>query len=145
MRNLAILAAALALTGCASTYQLSLMPRDSGKMYEGLVHDNGRGEGPMSVTIEGKAYNGTWVQTTPDRTTAYVSGGFGFGRRGWGGLGSIVTVDNPHGSEAKALLSSSDGAGLRCDFKSGEGRGGGICRDDRGREYDVQMRLTQRR
>lgn len=144
MRTL-ILAAALALSGCATTYQLSVMPRDSGKIYTGIAHDNGSGEGPISVTIENKTYNGTWVQATPDRTTGYVTGGFGWGgRRGGFGLGSMITLDNPQGSEAKALLSSADGAGLRCDFRSGQGRGGGVCRDDRGKEYDVQLRPASR-
>jgi hypothetical protein len=135
--------AALALCGCATTYQLSVMPRDSGKMYTGIAEDNGSGEGRMSVTIENKTYNGTWVQATPDRTTGFITGGFGWGRRG-GGLGTIITLDNPQGSEAKALLSSADGAGLRCDFKAGQGRGGGVCRDDRGKEYDVQLRPASR-
>ena len=138
-----ILAAALALSGCATTYQLNVMPRDSGKIYTGIAEDNGSGEGPISVTIENKTYNGTWVQATPDRTTGFITGGFG-GRRGAFGLGSMITLDNPQGSEAKALLSSADGAGLRCDFRSGQGHGGGVCRDDRGREYDVQLRPASR-
>ena len=135
-----ILLAALALSGCATTYQLSLMPRDSGKVYSGTAREDGSGEGPISVSIEGKTYNGTWVNTQPARTHGYVSGGFGWGRRGFGGLGTIVTIENPRGSEAKALLSAGDGSGLRCDFKSDHNRGGGVCKDDRGKEYDVQLR-----
>ena len=142
MRTLLIAAATLALSGCASTYNLSVMPRDSGKMYSGTAHDTGRGEGPISITIEGTAYNGTWVQATPERATAYVSGGFGFRR--WG-LGSMVTFDNPYGAQAKALLTAANGAGLRCDLRTDHGRGGGVCRDDKGREYDVQVRLAERR
>ena len=38
------------------------------------------------------------------------------------------------------LLHSSDGAGLRCHFRGSYGTGGGRCRDDGGREYDVQLR-----
>jgi hypothetical protein len=142
--RLLTLVAALALAGCATSYQISLMPRDSGKMYYGTADDNGNGEGRMAVTIEDKVYNGTWVATSPDRTTAYVSGGFGWGRRGGAGVGGIVTMDNPQGGEAKALLATSDGSGLRCDLRSGQGRGGGVCRDDRGREYDVQLRAVAR-
>ena len=145
MRYAAIFAA-LALAGCASTYELTVMPRDSGKIYTGTAQDSDRGEGPISITIEGKTFNGTWTETQPATTTGYVMGGFGWGRRGWGGLGSFITLDNPQGSEAKALLTSSDGSGLRCDFKSGTERrvGGGVCRDDRGREYDVQIRRVSR-
>jgi hypothetical protein len=141
-----LIAAALALAGCASTYQLTVMPRDSGKLYSGVAEDSGRGEGRISITIEDKAYTGTWVETQPGQATAYISGGLGWGfRRGMGGLGTIVTMDNPQGSESKALLTAADGSGLRCDFKSGQGRGGGVCRDDKGREYDVQVRLAERK
>jgi hypothetical protein len=144
MRHLLIAAAAFALSGCATTYQLSLMPRDSGKLYSGVVEDNARGEGRISIDIEGKRYDGTWVQSVPERTHGFVSGGLGFGRRGFGSFGTMITMDNPQGGEAKALLSAADGSGLRCDFKSGYGRGGGVCRDDRGKEYDVQMRPAPR-
>ena len=142
MRLILSIAALLAVSGCATTYQLSLMPRDSGKLYSGFVHDTGAGEGAISVTIEGTTYNGSWVQASPDRSYGYVSGAYG-GRRGWGwGAGGIISMDNPHGAEAKALLTAANGAGLRCDFRSSYGTGGGVCRDDRGREYDVQMRAA---
>ena len=137
--------AALLLAGCASTYQMTLMPRDSGRTYAGVVEQLGAAaEGRISVTLDGKAYSGTWVQTTPAFSHGWVSGGFGFGRRGWGALGSTITFDNPQGGEAKALLTASDGSGLRCDLKTGQGRGGGTCRDDAGREYDVQLRPAPR-
>ena len=139
-----LLVAALALSGCTTTYQLQLMPRDSGRMYSGTAQDTRYGEGTISITIEDKTYSGTWVATSPDRATAYVSGGYGWGRHGGAGIG-IVTMDNPQGAEGKALLSSSDGAGLRCDLRSSYGHGGGVCRDDKGREYDVQMRAGENR
>ena len=146
MRHLLAIAAALALAGCATTYNMSLMPRDSGRTYTGTATDNGSGEGRVDVTIENKAYSGTWVSVTPDRAHGYVTGGFGFGRGrwGWGGFGTSVVIDNPYGADAKALLSSQDGSGLRCDLRITGYRGGGVCRDDRGREYDVQLRPASR-
>jgi hypothetical protein len=144
MNRLSILAIALLLGGCATSYQLQLMPRDSGKVYGGVADDNGFGEGRISITIESTTYNGTWVQSVPEQTTGFVSGGFGFGRWGrFGGFGSTITIENPTGGQAKALLSAADGSGLRCDFRSGAGYGGGVCRDDRGREYDVQIRRSR--
>ena len=134
------LAGVFTLGGCATSYQLSLMPRDRGVIYTGSAEDNGSGEGPIAVTIEGRTYSGTWVQATPDRTNAYVTGGIGFGWRRGASLGTIVTMDNPQGGEAKALLSAPDGSGLRCDLRNGAGRGDGVCRDDQGRTYDVQIR-----
>jgi hypothetical protein len=140
-RKLCIVAAALVAGGCATAYDLKLMPRDSGKVYSGFADSPDGGEGRISITIENKTYNGTWVQSVPERSTGFVTGGFGFGR-GWrfGGLGTTVTIDNPGGGIAKALLTASDGSGLRCDFQGGRWHGGGLCRDDRGREYDVQIR-----
>ena len=148
--RLVTLVAALALAGCATTnYDLVLMPRDSGKLWGGTAEDYGRGEGKISITIEGKTYNGVWVETQPSMSTGYVMGGLGFGfggrRGGFGSLGTFVTIDNPQGGESKALLTAGDGSGLRCDFKSGQGRGGGVCKDDKGREYDVQVRRAERK
>jgi hypothetical protein len=141
---LCLAAAALLAGGCATSYNMTLMPRDSGKLYSGVIEDSGRGEGRVSVSIDGKNYDGTWVQVTNDRSTGFVTGfGFGGGRR-WGGgfgLGSTVTIDNPEGALSTALLQAADGSGLRCEFRAGGyGRGGGHCRDDGGREYDVQLR-----
>ena len=146
MKTIAMAASVLLLAGCASTYELKVMPRDSGRIYTGTAQDTGRGEGSIGITIDSKTYNGTWTETQPSTSTAYVMGGFGWGRRGFGGLGTFVTMDNPQGGEAKALLTASDGSGLRCDFKSGQENrvGGGVCKDDRGREYDVQIRRVSR-
>ena len=146
MRTLLVLLAAGVLGGCATSYQLSLMPRDSGRIYGGIAEDTGGGEGRISITIESKTYNGTWVQSVPDRSSGFVTGG-GFGWSRWGrgvGLGTVITFENPQGGEAKALLAAADGSGLRCDFRSGQGHGGGVCKDDKGREYDVQFRPAPR-
>jgi hypothetical protein len=140
-------AAALVLGGCATTYQLTLMPRNSGNLYYGTATDSNSSEGAISITAEGVTYNGTWVQVTPERTTGYVGGGAGWGG-GWGGGGrwvggggGWVSVDNPYGGRSTALLRSADGRGLRCDFVgSAQGYGGGTCRDDKGLIYDVQIR-----
>ena len=147
MRHALALIASLALTGCAATtYQLAVMPRDSGKIYSGVAHAGSGSEGPIAITIEGREYRGTWVQTVPSYSTGFTTG-FGWGGRGgrgWGyhgAVGGSYTMDNPQGGEVKALLTASDGAGLRCDFRGGPTlRGGGACRDDKGMTYDVQIR-----
>jgi hypothetical protein len=144
MKHLALItAASLSLAGCASTYQLTLMPRDSGRTYSGVLESVSGGEGRIAVDIEGKHYAGTWVESAPAYTTGYVSGGYGY-RGGWGGLGfGSVSIDNPNGGLAKALLTAPDGSGLRCDFRGTRSGGGGMCRDDAGKEYDVQVRVAQ--
>jgi len=149
-RTLPALAAAVLLAGCATSQQLTLMPRDSGKLYQGVADHGPDGEGRIRITVEDKTYTGTWVNTSPERTTGFVTGTLGFGLGGWRrggfgglGLGTTVTLDNPEGVHSKALLTAPDGSGMRCDLRSGGyGRGGGTCRDDRGREYDVQLRAT---
>lgn len=137
--------AAVALAGCTSIYTLTLMPRNSGTTYTGEAVERNSTEADITIAIEGSVYTGTWVATGADRSNAYVSGGIGFGSRRGIGLGSVVTVDNPQGGEAKALLRAADGSGLRCDFKGmAPGRGGGgTCQDDKGLVYDVQIRLKE--
>lgn len=134
--------AGLLLGGCATRYELTVMPRDSGKTYSGTMSGPGSGGGPISITIEGKTYTGTWVESVPAYTTGWVGGGVGY--RGWGGWGwgggGTVRMDTPGGGAAKALLSAPDGSGLRCDLRGSRWSGGGECRDDKGRDYDVQIR-----
>src|SRR5260221_12953554 len=122
-----ILAAALALAGCASTYQLTVMPRDSGKLYSGVAQDAGKGEGRISITLEDKTYSGTWVETQPSEATGYVTGGLWWGS-GWGGrgaLGTLITLDKPPGGGAEGLPPPRGGTGRRLAVQNGPGRAGG--------------------
>jgi hypothetical protein len=147
---LPILAAGILLGGCASSYDLILMPRSSGKTYIGEAVETAYGEeANVRIDIDGKVYTGTWVATTPGYGTSNVSFGFGIGSWGGsraGGVGvSTGGYENPYGNESKALLRAQDGSGLRCDFRSsGAGRtGGGTCQDDQGLIYDVQIRAKE--
>ena len=146
--GLCVLIALITLNGCAVTYDLTLMPRSSGKLYYGeATEQRGSAQAQVSITIEDKTYTGTWIATTPERTTGTVAAGVGFGSR-HGGIGfgtAPVVVDNPSGGESKALLQAADGSGLRCDFKgTSSGRsGGGTCLDDKGLIYDVQIALKR--
>jgi hypothetical protein len=150
--SLLFLAAAVLLGGCASSYDLVLMPRSSGKTYIGEAVETAYGEeANVRIDIDGKVYTGTWVATTPGYGTGNVSFGFGIGSWGGsraGGVGISTGTyggENPYGNESKALLRAADGSGLRCDFRSsGPGRtGGGICQDDKGLIYDVQIRAKE--
>lgn len=132
-------ACAALLAGCTTTYALTLMPRDSGKLYYGEASGRTGGETRVMVTIDERTYRGSWVVTDPGQTTGFVVGGI-FGHRRTG-VGTSVVVDNPLGTEAKALLRSADGSGLRCDFRGVTGpAASGTCRDDAGLTYDVQLR-----
>ena len=127
-----------ALAGCASTYDLTLMPRDSGKLTYGEARDLGNGQATISITVADRIYTGTWVQVTPEQSTSYV-GASAWGWRGWGSYGEIN--HNYGDAIAKALLQSKDGSGMRCDFYGLTGGSGtGKCTDDKGMVYDVQIR-----
>jgi len=135
-----ILAGALAaaLSGCASTYDLTLMPRDSGKLTYGEAQDLGNGQATVSITVGDKIYTGTWVQVTPEQATSYI-GASAWGWRGWGSYGEIN--HNYGDAIAKALLQANDGSGMRCDlYGLTGGSGTGKCTDDKGMIYDVQIR-----
>lgn len=133
-----ILVLAAALGGCATNYDLTLMPRDSGKLAYGTAHDNGNGSANVSIVVGDKTYVGNWVQVNAERGTSYV----GASAWGWSGWGTYGEIDRAYGNAvAKALLQSSDGSGMRCDlFGLTGGQGSGKCIDDKGLVFDVQIR-----
>jgi hypothetical protein len=131
---------ALLLAGCTSTYSLTLMPRNSGQMYYGEAVSKSGEETQVTVGIDERSYRGNWVVTQPPPQTGFSIGGIFGSRRS--GIGTSVVIDQPQGTEAKALLRAGDGSGLRCDFKGVQSNSGsGTCQDDRGLVYDVQIRL----
>lgn len=137
--RLAAPALSLVLAGCASTYTLTLMPRTSGQLYYGEATSKPGQDAEVTITIGERVYRGSWVINAPPPTTGFVVGGIFGSRRA--GIGTSVVIDNPAGTEAKALLRAGDGSGLRCDLKGvHSGSGGGTCQDDQGLVYDVQMR-----
>jgi len=147
-KRLTAVAAALAVAGCApGVYQLTAMPRDSGATYEGTIVDPRAGDGTISIALPGRTYTGEWSRTAQQGNDYVVSGvGGAWGPRwgGWGGFGgaglATATRVDPSATWI-ALLKAPDGSGLRCDIATdGNGRGGGTCRDDAGKIYDIQFR-----
>lgn len=138
MRCAALAVAALCACACTTYYDLTLMPRDSGKLHYGTARDLGNGQAEVQIAIGDATYTGNWVQVTPERSTSYVSAS----AWGWGGWGPFGEVDRTYGdSTAKALLQGPNGGGLRCDlFGLSGGHGTGKCTDDKGTVYDVQIR-----
>lgn len=133
----AVLAAALA--GCTTSYSLTLMPRDSGRLYYGEAVARPGADTQVTISIGERTYRGDWVVAQPSPTAGVVIGGMIGSRRS--GIGTSVVIDQSAGTEAKALLRSADGSGLRCDFRGVHSNsGGGSCQDDQGLVYDVQIR-----
>jgi hypothetical protein len=109
-----------------------MMPRDSGTVYRGVANGNGMGSGTMTVEIDGRTYSGPMFRTASSDT-------FGF-FQAYGGTRNVFGTSQTFGGTVavKAILSSADNHGLRCDM-TGDGRGhaGGICLDDHSQVFDV--------
>lgn len=148
IRALVLLCAAAGFAACASSYDLTLMPRTSGTLYRGEAYrPAGSQDAQVNIIIERRGYSGTWVVTAPEYSSGIFSAGIGFGhRRGGFRIATTPLIVEPGGGEAKALLRAADGSGLRCDLKGiTGGRGSGTCQDDQGILYDVQIRLRENR
>lgn len=131
-----MIASTLTLSGCA--YQITAMPRDSGKIYTGQATETGFGGGDIEITIEATIYKGKWT-TTSSNDSYTVLTTFGTNSRGARTTSTGIGQSYGSGGTGKAMLSSADGRGLRCEFAGGgSGSGGGICVDDAGRVFDIQ-------
>ena len=118
----------------ACSYQMTLMPRDSGRTYSGTMQGSG-GSGTATITIENITYTGPAVRVASNDTFGFSSA-YGSNNRGTSSsaYGTTYTAGDRF---VKAILSSPAGKGLRCDFV-GRGRtGGGICVDDERKVFDV--------
>ena len=136
MKKALLAAAAITLSGCS--YTLQLMPRDSGQMYQGTASGApGGGSGPMSVTIDGIQYNGSWTAIRPGDQLTIMNA---YARSGAASANAFGTSQS-YGQSAygRALLSGA-GRGLRCEFAySNAGAGQGVCVDDAKRVFDLQI------
>jgi hypothetical protein len=131
MHRLTGLLVALALSGCA--WEVQMMPRESGKVYVGEGRGDGLGGGHVTITIDGRTYSGPVMRTASDNSFGF------FQLYGSGGRSTFGTTASFGGTiYVKALLSSPDNHGLRCDL-TGDGMGhlGGICVDDDKRVFDA--------
>ena len=110
-----------------------MMPRDSGKIYLGTGKGDGFGGESLTIVVDGRTYTGPVMRTGSNESFGFFQA---YGSRGSSAFGLAQTFGGT--VYVKALLSSSDNSGMRCDL-TGDGAGhlGGICVDDRGRVYDV--------
>lgn len=129
---LAVLAAAM-LSGCA--WNMTLMPRDSGKVYTGQMTGNGMGSGQVTVNIDGVTCSGPAQRVASNDTFGFMNT---YGRSSRGGSMTATSTYFAEGDKVvKALMSCGNGRGLRCELVGRSSGGGGICVDDTGRVYDV--------
>ena len=133
MKTKIIALACLALAGCA--FNVTLMPRDSGKVYTGEMNGPGNGTGTMTIKMDGDD-----VCTGPVAKVA-SNESFGFANtQAFNSKGktanAFTTMTQSGDVTVKAILSCTSGKGLRCEM-TGRGGGGGICTDDTGRIFDA--------
>ena len=128
----------LLISACAlPTLQLTVMSRNNGNVSNGIGNPDGKGGGTLSMTIAGRNYNGVMSRTLSNES-------FGFFQSIGSAQKSGLLLTQSGSNLGKAILSSSDGKGLRCDLV-GDGRGNGsaICVDDVGEVYDVIVNIKR--
>ena len=125
----------IVLTGCAGSMKLTLMPRDSGKVYSGQLDGNGMGSGTASIDIEGVICSGPAARMSGSEVTGISSTIGAVGGRNFSS--STIGVAGTGGSAVKVMLSCTNGTGLRCELRGQNRTGGGVCVDDKGKSYDI--------
>lgn len=128
MKKLLAIFAIATLSGCA--YTMQLMPRDSGKIYQGQIKSNGAGAGTLAIGLGDRTCSGNFVKAVSGDSFGFIQT---FGTRG----NASSTVQSFGSSQYKALMSCSDGSGLRCDVTGTSSSGAGVCVDSSNKVYDM--------
>lgn len=126
-------AAVLALSGCA--INVAMMPRDSGTVYSGELQGNGMGGGTMTVKVDDAVCTGPVARVASNQSFGFANTYAADNRGNRAGAVTAVSTSGDH--FVKAILSCSNGNGLRCDMTGRNNMGGGICVDNNGRVFDV--------
>lgn len=134
LRIALIMLAGLA-SGCASTMNVSMMARDSGTSYTGEIKANGTGGGVMNISIGSDTCMGPVARVASNESLGFASM-YGTSGRSAPSIVSGMSVTTGD-TLVKAILSCSNGKGLRCELTGRDSHGGGICVDDAGKIFDV--------
>lgn len=130
------------LGGCShnlTLHNLTLHPRDGSPMGQGVAQEAGK---TVTITLNGKVFSGIYVYDggkvatfqSYSNATAYsgAKSATAFGS----GFGSAYI---PGSGNGRVLATSNDGDAIRCEFQYSDGSGLGVCQDNAGKEYDVQI------
>ena len=134
---IAILVCVAFLGGCA--HNLTLHPRDGGSIGQGVAQEAGK---TVTITLNGRTYSGTYVYdggriaTFQSYGSATVYSGARAATAFGSGFGSAYV---PGSGNGRILATSNDGDAIRCEFQYSSGSGLGVCRDNAGKEYDLQI------
>ena len=126
---------AIALAGCASPMAVTMMPRDSGASFQGQLIPTGSGSGSMTATIGSVICSGPAARVSSNESFGF-STLYGTNSRGQA-VNALSTTSTSGDATIKAIMSCSNGTGMRCDITGRDGSGGGVCVDDAGKVFDV--------
>jgi hypothetical protein len=113
---------------------VAMMSRDTGESFHGELYGDGSGSGRMTVTMNGVNCSGPASRVASDQRTIIASS-FGYNNKGTT-ASSFGTATISGDTTVTALLSCSDGKGMRCEFKGQNLHGGGTCTINDGRTFD---------
>lgn len=136
MKRIWIAACAMAMSGCA--LDVALMERGGPKTGQGHVPYTMAKSGAITIQLGDDEYTGRWILSQGGSySLASMSGGTPAG--GVSAVGTGVNIDAA--GNGNILARTTTGKGLRCVFNySGFSRTGmGVCQDDSGRLYDMQI------
>lgn len=124
------------LAGCVSSHSFYLMGRTTGVSGSGKVPANGHAGGDITITLAGKDFKGRWIymQTGGSAEIAFASSSSGKTATG-------TAIGFPTGGNGSVSAAASDGSVLHCAFNFSEWnlKGVGICQDNNGETYDLQI------
>ena len=127
------------LTGCTTTHEFYLVARGSGAIGSGTVPANGRHGGPISITLGEKVFEGRWVYVQAGGSAGFATATAISGTHSANASGVFLGL--PTGGNGTVIATAADRSTLRCTFYFSEWdlRGAGVCQDNKGETYDLQI------
>jgi hypothetical protein len=138
-RALATCSLLLLLGGCVTSHSFYLMGRTSGMTGSGVVPANGRGGGDIAISLGGKVYKGRWVYMEAGGSVGFSTTTAFSGAQSATAIGTFAAL--PTGGNGSISAAAPDGTVLRCafDFSEWNLKGVGVCQDNHGEIYDLQI------
>jgi hypothetical protein len=132
--------AAVSLAGCSVTPSATVMSRDTGQTGTGTIENVMFGNaGPMTVNFGGQTYSGQWTAIRDSGSMSFgLLSAYGLGGASFGTASGVSQSDSGYGT---ALLSSSTGERMRCEYRYSlvTLTALGICETGSGEVLDLQV------
>ena len=133
--RLAALSLVALLTGCS--HAIYIQPRDGGDSGNGTASGSGQ-SGKISIIVGSRIYSGRWV-TAHTGSSFGLMQAYGTNSKGGSAVATGFSQNYSSGSSGNALMRSEDGSTLRCEFVYGGSAGYGVCQNNEGKLYDMQI------